>query len=80
MGKYSYYIYILTNSFNTVLYIGITNNIHRRIYEHKNKLVKGFTSKYNLRKVVYLQEFSNIYEALQAEKTLKGWSRHKKIC
>jgi putative endonuclease len=74
----NYFIYILTNQYNTVLYIGVTNNLERRIYEHKNKLVEGFTSKYNLNKLVYFEEFGNIDDAITSEKKIKGWVRKKK--
>lgn len=73
-----YWTYIITNEFNTVLYTGVTNNITRRIYEHKNKLIKGFSAKYNLSKLVYLQEFVDINQAIAAEKKIKGWTRAKK--
>ena len=74
-----YWVYILTNKINTVLYIGVTNNLTRRIFEHKNKLISGFTSKYNLNKLVWFQEFSSINDAIASEKKLKGWVRKKKI-
>lgn len=73
------YVYILTNKNNTTLYIGVTNNIERRLYEHRNKLVEGFSSKYNLNKLIYLEETNNIKDAIQREKQLKGWRRDKKI-
>lgn len=75
----NYYVYILTNKTNKVLYTGITNNLLRRIYEHKNKLIKGFTEKYNVNKLVYFEEFNNINDAIAAEKKIKGWLRIKKI-
>lgn len=75
----SYYVYILTSKLNSVLYIGITNNLARRIYEHKNKLFKGFTEKYNVNKLVYCEEFNNIEDAIANEKKLKGWIRRKKV-
>jgi len=61
------------------LYIGVTNDIKRRIYEHKNKLIEGFSSKYNLSKLVYYEETSDIRAALEREKQLKGWGRDWKI-
>jgi len=73
-----YWVYILTNKSNT-LYIGITNDLGRRIHEHKNKVIKGFTKKYNINKLIYLQEFLSPYEAITAEKKIKGWSRKKKM-
>lgn len=74
-----YFVYILTNIKNTVLYIGITNNLIRRVYEHKNKLIEDFTKKYNLTKLVYFEEFSRVEDAIAAEKKIKGWLRIKKI-
>ena len=73
-----YYVYILTNWNNKVLYIGITNNLQRRIYEHKHKLVEGFTSKYNLNKLVYFETFEDSLIAISREKELKKWRREKK--
>ncbi len=74
----TYYIYMLTNWNNEVLYIGVTNNLERRIYEHKNKLVKGFTEKYNLTKLVYIETTDYINAAIEREKQLKKWRREKK--
>lgn len=74
-----YYVYILTNKSNTVLYTGVTNNIQRRMHEHKNKLIPGFTSKYNLSKLIYIETFNTALEAISAEKKIKGWVRLKKI-
>ncbi len=74
-----YYVYILANKNNNVLYIGVTNDLERRIYEHKNKLCEGFTKKYNVDKLVYYEETKNIEEAISREKQLKKWSRTKKI-
>ena len=77
MGK-SYWLYITTNKSNT-LYVGVTNDLHRRVYEHKNKIIKGFTFKYSIDKLVYYQEFSSPEEAIAAEKKVKGWTRKKKM-
>lgn len=74
-----YFVYILTNITNKVLYAGITNNLIRRVYEHKNKFVKGFTQKYNLTKLVYFETFTDVNDAIAAEKKIKGWLRIKKI-
>lgn len=74
-----YCVYILTNKTNKVLYTGITNNLLRRVYEHRNKLVKGFTEKYKVYKLVYCESFNNPNEAIAAEKKIKGWLRRKKI-
>ena len=73
-----YFIYILTNKRNTTVYIGITNNLIRRVYEHKNKLAEGFTKKYNLTKLVYYEIFDNAETAIEREKTLKNLVRRKK--
>ena len=75
----SYYVYIMTNFKNTTFYIGITNNLIKRIHEHKNKLIKGFTSKYNINKLVYYEETNDINIALNREKQLKNWHREWKI-
>ncbi len=75
----NYFVYIATNYENTVLYTGVTNDIERRMYEHKNKLIQGFTSKYNVKKLVYFEEFSDINEAIAGEKKIKGWTRKKKL-
>lgn len=74
-----YFTYIITNKVNTVLYTGVTNNIERRIFEHKNKMISGFSSKYNLSKLIYFEEFENINDAIVAEKKIKGWTRAKKV-
>lgn len=78
MKKY-YSIYILTNKNNTVLYTGITSNLKKRVYEHKNKIVKGFTEKYNINKLVYYEVFENPVDAISREKQIKAGSRNKKI-
>ncbi|WP_041721516.1 GIY-YIG nuclease family protein [Alkaliphilus metalliredigens] len=69
---------MLTNWNNKVLYTGVTNNLERRIYEHKNKLVKGFTAKYNVGKLVYFDYTSDVISAIAREKEIKGWARKKK--
>ena len=69
----------MTNKKNTVLYTGVTNNLRRRVYEHKEKLVKGFTKKYNITKLVYCEVFDRIEDAIMREKQIKGGSRQKKI-
>src|SRR4030043_868551 len=73
-----YYVYLLTNWNNKVMYVGITNNLERRIYEHKNKIIKGFTKKYNLNKLVYFEEIKDILSAIEREKEIKKWRREKK--
>jgi putative endonuclease len=77
--KKQYYVYIATNKRNTVLYTGVTNDLNRRMYEHRNKTIKDFTSKYNIVKLIYFQEFNSPEEAIIAEKKIKGWLRKKKI-
>ncbi len=74
----NYYIYMITNWNNKVLYIGVTNNLERRIFEHKNKLIDGFTKKYNINKLVYFEHGSDVNGAIVREKQLKGWVRSKK--
>lgn len=75
----NYYVYIITNYANTVLYVGITNDLERRMYEHKNKLIKGFSSKYKLNRLVYFEEGSDVHAAIAREKQIKAGSRTKKI-
>jgi putative endonuclease len=73
------YIYILTNKRNTVLYTGITSNLVKRVYEHRNKTFPGFTKKYNVNKLVYYEVYEDITEAIKREKQIKAGSRKKKI-
>ncbi len=72
------YIYILTSQCNTTLYIGVTNNLVRRIYEHKNNMVEGFSKRYNLHKLVYYEQIQDISRAIEREKQLKRWHREWK--
>ena len=74
-----FYVYILANKRNGTLYVGITNNLIRRVSEHKSKLIKGFTSKYNVDKLVYYEVYDDSYNAINREKQIKGGSRNKKI-
>jgi putative endonuclease len=74
----TYYAYILTNKSGT-LYVGVTNDLNRRIFEHKNMLVTGFTSDYNLDRLVYFEESNSVNDAIAREKQLKRWSRAKKL-
>ena len=74
-----YYVYIMTNKRNTVLYTGVTNDLRRRVYEHKEKLADGFTKKYNITKLVYYEIFLDPENAIMREKHLKAGSRQKKI-
>ena len=73
-----YYVYIMTNRSRT-LYIGVTNNLQRRMYEHKHHLMAGFTSKYDLTRLVYFEETSDVNIAIAREKQIKGWLRAKKV-
>jgi len=73
-----YYVYILTNKNNTVLYTGVTNDLVRRCHEHKNKLIKGFTERYNVDRLIYYELFDDINFAIKREKQIKGYSRDKK--
>ena len=74
-----YYIYILTNKSNKVIYIGVTNDLERRMFEHRNKLVEGFTKRYNLMKLVYYEVTEDVESAISREKQLKNWHRDWKI-
>ena len=79
MDDRQYHVYIITNYTNRVLYTGVTNNLYRRLYEHKNKIIKGFTSKYNCNKLIYFESTISIVSAIEREKQIKSWSRKKKI-
>jgi putative endonuclease len=72
------YVYLVANKHNNVLYVGVTNDLIRRVYEHKNKMQKGFTQKYNVNRLVYYEVCDNIVTAIEREKQIKGWSRQKK--
>ena len=69
---------MMSNPVNTVLYIGVTNNLHRRVFEHKEKIIEGFTAKYNCIKLVYYEQTNEVVSALVREKQLKKWNRKKK--
>ena len=73
-----YYVYILSNWNDSVLYIGVTSNLHRRLYEHRNGLADGFAKKYNVHKLVYYEFTTDAYSAISREKQLKKWNRSKK--
>jgi len=79
MARKQYYVYIMTNQRNTALYTGVTNDLIRRAYEHREKLVDGFTKKYNLTRLVYYEVFENVEHAISREKQIKGGSRKKKL-
>jgi putative endonuclease len=74
-----YFVYLMTNRRNTVLYTGVTNDLKKRIYQHKNKMLEGFTTKYNIVKLVYYEVFRDIENAILREKQIKAGSRNKKI-
>ena len=74
-----YYVYILTRERNSVFYVGVTNDLIRRVYEHKTGLIEGFTKKHNTKILVYYEQFENIYLAIAREKTIKKWKRQYKI-
>ncbi len=75
----NYYVYIMASQKNGTLYIGVTNDLIRRVYEHKNKSVKGFTEKYEVKLLVYFEQTNNVEGALNREKQLKRWKRKWKI-
>jgi len=78
MNNKQYFVYIMTNKSKTP-YTGVTNNLMRRVAEHKQQLLPGFTSKYKISKLVYYETFSDVRDAIAAEKQIKGWLRQKKI-
>ena len=74
-----YYVYILANATNTAIYVGVTKDLARRIYEHKNKLDEGsFTAKYDIHKLVYYESTCDVHAAIEREKQIKGWNRARK--
>lgn len=78
MRDHNYFIYIITNKNKTVLYLGVTNDLQRRIYEHEHGLIPGFSKKYNCHFLVYYEHFQDINEAIAREKEIKKWGREKK--
>lgn len=74
-----YYVYILTNRTNNVLYIGVTNNLERRVFEHKFGLIEGFSKRYKLTKLIYFEESLSVVDAIVREKQLKNWHREWKL-
>lgn len=74
-----YYVYILTNKYNSVLYVGVTSDLVKRVYEHKNKLAEGFTKKYNVEKLVYYEMYEDPETAISREKSMKNLLRAKKM-
>lgn len=78
-NDYNFYVYILTNRHHTDFYIGVTDDLQRRAFEHANKLLGGFTTQHNVEKLVYFEHFTDIRLAIAHEKHLKGLNRHKKL-
>ena len=78
MLDHQYYVYCLTNQNHRVMYVGVTNDLARRVYEHRHKLVEGFTAKYNVSKLVYFEVTSDVTSAITREKQIKGWIRARK--
>ena len=76
---HQYYVYILASKIRGTLYIGMTNDLQRRVYEHKSGIIKGFTQKYGVNKLMYFESFQNVYQAIDREKQLKNWNRQWKI-
>ena len=78
MRNYNFYVYILTNDYDNVMYIGVTNDLARRLSEHKSGTIEGFTKRYHVHKLVYYERFDDIRAAIVREKELKGWTRTRK--
>jgi len=78
-ARAQYFVYIMANKNNTVLYTGVTNNLKKRVYEHKNALIQSFTKKYHVHKLVYFEIYQDAYSAIAREKQIKGGSRRKKL-
>jgi putative endonuclease len=76
--EHQYHVYLLTNWNNKVMYVGITSDLKRRLFEHRNKSVEGFTTKYNIHKLVYYEATSDVQSAIAREKEIKKWRREKK--
>ncbi len=73
-----YFVYLLSNDWKNVVYVGVTNNLARRVYEHRNGLVEGFTKKYRVKNLVYFEQTTDVLSAIAREKEIKGWKRFKK--
>ncbi len=78
-GMKTYYVYILASKRNGTLYVGVTNDLRRRMYEHKNGIIEGFTKKYSVNRLVYFEDSADVDAAIRREKQIKGWRRDKKI-
>ncbi len=79
MREYRFYVYIMQSSSRRALYIGMTNNLHKRVFQHKTHCVEGFTDQYNAVRLVYWESFDDVHKAISREKQLKGWRREKKL-
>ena len=79
LREYRFYVYMLQSSSRQALYIGMTNNLHRRVFEHKMHRQEGFTDQYNAVRLVYWECYDDVYKAITREKQLKGWRREKKL-
>ena len=79
MPRYQSYVYIMTNKSNHVIYTGVTSDLIKRVYEHKQKLVEGFTKRYNVTKLIYYEISDSVESAIDREKQIKGWIRKKKV-
>ena len=76
--SHPYFVYLMTTRNNRVMYVGVTNNLERRVWEHQNGVIEGFTKKYNVKKLVYFEETTDVHAALAREKEIKKWRRSKK--
>lgn len=79
MKEHSYSVYILTKERNSIFYVGVTNNLIRRVYEHKEEIITGFTKKYGVKMLVYYEDYTDIYAAIHREKIIKKWKRKFKV-
>jgi putative endonuclease len=79
VNRGSYWVYILTNKRNGTLYVGITNSLKRRIWQHKTKSIEGFTKQYGVDQLVFFEEFRDVSHAIGREKAIKGWTRKRKL-
>jgi len=77
--EYRFYVYIMQSSSRRALYIGMTNNLHKRVFHHKTHRLEGFTDQYNAERLVYWERFDDVHRAISREKQLKGWRREKKL-
>lgn len=78
MARFNHYVYIMTNAHKNVVYVGVTNNLARRVWEHEKGTNKGFTQKYNCKYLVFFEQYDDVIQAIHREKEIKKWSRKKK--